>query len=246
MLRDMLKGFLSLVPRATPEWDLTERRTLIRMRCHYKCPLISEEKKAEGTVIDMGLGGLQLKTFHPLRKGQRVTVESPFHEVGLCSQPVEVEVRWIHNPERNLLTYAGCSYVSSGKEMAESWVKGILKQLGFRPEFIRSKRRSVRAESFLDGALRRPDGTRQEVRIHNLGAGGALFECRNVLAMGEEQSLRVGPLDKLSALDVTGTLVKARPEGKNFLYGMEFGELKPAQARLLTLYLKELLKASWD
>lgn len=246
MLRDLLRGFLSFVPRKPEEWDFEERRKLIRLRCHYKCNMECEGKKFEGHVIDMGVGGMRLRTFHPLKVGQTVTVHSPFHEVGANSEPVQCEIHWIHKPDRNLLTFSGGRYASDARVMGKSWVKNVLKQLGFRPEFIRSKRKHVRADCFLEGSLRRPDNTRQEIRIHNLGVGGMLFEYRIPLTTGETHAVRIGPFEKLPALDVVGCIVKARPEGRNFLYSLEFNELKASELRLLALYLKTLLRTTWE
>ena len=245
MIKDLVKGFLSLVQRPSEEWDYAERRKLTRMRCHYKCQLELEGKKLEGIIGDMGVGGLRLKVFHALKKGQKLLVHSPFNEVSEASAPVEAQVLWTHQPDRNFATYAGLKYVSDPKTMAKTWVRSVMKQLGFRPESILSKRRWVRAECYLPGTLRRADNSRQEIRVQNLGVGGVLFEYRGVLQLGE-QAVRLGPHESLPPLDVQGILVKARPQGKHYLYGLEFGELKPAQLRLLTVYLKTLLVHSWD
>lgn len=245
MLRDLVKGFLSFVHRPSEEWDLGERRKLIRLRCHYKCQIDLAGKKLEAAILDMGVGGLRMRLCHNLKPGQKITVFSPFNEIGENSDPVQVQVCWVKQPERTFLSFAGTKYISEPKIMARSWVKGILKELGFRPEFLTSKRRWVRAEQILEGTLRRDDHSRQEIRIHNLGVGGALFEYRGILPL-TEMTIRVGPFEKLPGLDVSGQLVKARPQGKHYLYGMEFGDLQPAQLRLLAVYLKHLLKESWE
>lgn len=245
MIKDLVKGFLSLVQRPAEEWNFGERRKLTRMRCHYKCQLELEGKKLEAIISDMGVGGLRLKVFHALKKGQRLTVYSPFNEVGESNLPVEVVVLWVHQPDKNFVTYAGVKYTSDPKAMGKTWVKNVMKQLGFRPESILSKRRWVRAECLVEGSVRREDNTRQDIRVCNLGVGGILFEYRGILQLGP-QTVRLGPHDKLPPLDLSGNLVKARPQGKSYLYGLEFGELKPAQLRLLAVYLKALLVHTWE
>ncbi|MFN8612407.1 MAG: PilZ domain-containing protein [Vulcanimicrobiota bacterium] len=245
MLKDILKGFLSLVQRPTPDWDFGERRKLIRMRCHYKTQIQLEGKKLEGVITDMGVGGVRLKIFHALKPGQVVTVHSPFNEVGENGAPVDCKVVWQQQPEKNFVTYAGLVYATDAKKMGGTWVRGVMKQLGFRPESLLSKRNWVRAECFLEGTVKRADNSRHEIRIQNLGVGGALFEYKEKLPLGET-SIRIGPYDKLPGLDVTGTLVKARPQGRHFLYGIEFGEMKPAQLRMLTVYLKTFLTHTWE
>lgn len=245
MIKQLLKGFLSLVQRPTPDWDFGERRKLIRMRSHYKAQLELEGKKLEGVITDMGVGGLRLKVFHALKAGQIVTVHSPFNEVGENNAPVDCKVVWTQQPDKNFVTYAGLVYATDPKKMARTWVKGVMKQLGFRPESLLSKRTWVRAECFLEGTVKRADNSRHEMRIQNLGVGGALFEYRDKLPLGEI-TIRIGPYDKLPGLDVSGTLVKARPQGKHYLYGMEFGEMKPAQLRMLTVYLKTFLTHTWE
>ena len=245
MIKDLVKGFLSLIQRPSEEWDFGERRKLTRMRCHYKCQAELEGKKLEATISDLGVGGLRLKVFQALKKGQKLLVYSPFNEVSEGSNPVEVQVLWTHQPERNFATYAGLKYSSDPKVMSKTWVKSVMKQLGFTPESILSKRRWARAHCFLEGSIRRTDKSRQGIRIQNLGVGGVLFEYADLLAFGE-QTVRLGPHEKLPPLDITGNLVKARPQGKHYLYGLEFGELKPAQLRLLAIYLKALLTHSWE
>jgi hypothetical protein len=75
--------------------------------------------------------------------------------------------------------------------------------------------------------------------------GGVLFEYKDKLAL-TDITIRIGPYDKLPGLDVSGKLVKARPQGKNFLYSMEFGEMKPAQLRMLAVYLRTFLTNTWE
>lgn len=245
MFRQLVKGFLSLVQRPPDDWDLSERRKPIRLRCHYKCQLDLAGKKVDATILDMGLGGLRLRLCHPIKVGQRLTIFSPFTEIGEKSAPVECEVRWIKQPESSFLTYVGTRYISEEKLMARSWVNGILKELGFRRDFQVSRRRWVRAERLLTGGLYRGDHERHDIRIHNLGVGGAYFEYRGVLPLTAAK-IRVGPWEKLPGLDLEGTLVKAKPQGRHYLYSLEFGELQPAQVRLLSVYLKTLLKESWE
>ncbi len=245
MMKDLIKGFLSLVQRPSQEWDFGERRKLIRMRCHYKCKLEVEGKKLDGVISDMGVGGLRLKLFHSLKRGQKVLVHCPFNEVGENCESVEATVLWTHQQERTGATHVGLKYSSEPKLMARTWVRSVMMQLGFRPESILSKRRWVRADCFLEGSVRRADNSRLEMRVQNLGVGGVLFEYRGILQLGP-QSVRLGPHEQLPHLDVQGTLVKARPQGKHYLYGLEFGEMKPAQLRLLTVYLKTLLVHTWE
>lgn len=245
MIKGLVQGFLTLVQRPTEPWDFGERRKLIRMRCHYPSQAHLDGKKIDAVISDMGLGGLRIKVFHPLKIGQRWVVESPFHEVGECNEPVETQVLWIQQPTKGMASFAGLKYVSPPERMGKTWVKGVLKELGFRPESILSKRRWVRTDCFLEGTLRLPNNSRQTIRIQNLGVGGVLFEYRGLLTLGVQQ-LRIGPLDKHPPLDVRGTLVKARPEGNSYLYSLEFDELQPAHLRLLSVYLKDLMKHSWE
>ena len=245
MIKQLVKGFLSLVQRSTPDWDFGERRKLTRMRCHYKTQVELDSKKLEGVVTDMGVGGIRLKVFQALKPGQKILVHSPFNEVGQDGAPVECKVVWSQQPEKSFVTYAGLVYSTDPKVMARTWIKGVMKQLGFRPESLLSKRNWVRTDVFLEGTLKRSDNSRHEMRIQNLGVGGVLFEYRDQLAMGEI-TIRIGPYDKLPGLDVSGKIVKARPQGKHFLYGMEFGEMKPAQLRMLTVYLKTFLTHTWE
>jgi hypothetical protein len=130
--------------------------------------------------------------------------------------------------------------------MARSWVKYFLKELGFSNEMIYSKRRYVRAECFMDGKVTLKDGRSFPVRLYNLGVGGALFELGQTLELGMDAELQVGPHEDLPPFVTSGKLVKAKKEGKLFLYGLEFdSSMAGSEVKILGRYLQHLLKSSW-
>lgn len=245
MFQSLVQGFKTLVQRPADNWDYSERRKLIRLRCEYRCLIEIQGKNHEAVILDMGLGGLRLRSYQPCKVGDTLQILSPFNEIGDSNEPVLCQVQWVQQSNKSFHNYLGVKYISDNKAMARTWVRGVLKQLGFRPEFITSKRRWVRADHILEGTLKRPDNNRHEILVHNLGIGGALFEYRNALPLGDSE-IRVGPYEGLPAMDLQGVLVKARPQGRHYLYGLQFENLNASQLRMLGVYLKHLLTNSWE
>lgn len=244
MIKSLVQGFVSLVSRPSEQWDFQERRRLVRMRCRYRCIAEVGGERQPATISDLGVGGLRLRLGSAPPAGQWITIFTPFGDESLDGEPVRAEVLWSRQ-NRDGAAVVGLRYAADPESMDRSWVRTVIKHLGFRPESLLSKRKWVRADCVLEGSLNRGDGQPPRVQIHNLGVGGALFEHSGVLPLCKA-SLRIGPYEGLAAFEVHGHLIKARPDGKAYLYGLEFDQLDPEQLRHLSLYLKKLLKHSWE
>lgn len=251
MLKGFLDGFKSLVgavgsksQAARPDFE--ENRKLVRLRCHYDAKAESGGKKFDVTILDMGLKGLKLRCMQQLKVGQVVKIWTPLPIVGASSEPVECKVVWTRQPDRNFLIFSGMVYTSDAKIMKHSWVKYFLKELGFKSETIYSKRKHIRADCFVDGTFK-TDAMHEgrPMRVYNIGVGGVLMEYHNSLALGEMVEVQVGPLDKLIPFRAKGKLVKVIPDGKLFLYGIEFTRISSPDLKTLSGYLKHMLKAHW-
>ncbi len=231
MVKDFLNGFLSLVKGKGPSWSFEERRSLVRLKCNYRSMYSNAEGRFPGTIQDLGEGGLNLSTRHPLKVGQWVTVYCPFVDVDGPHDPIEGQICWTQKAGE--LTNSGLRF----QVTPHSWVFSILQLLGFSSLSSRSKRRWVRAECKLPARV----GDR-EVQVENLGVGGALVRAKPRLPEGEA-TITVGPYLKLQALALAGELSDPRDDG---LQALEFRELDSAQLKLLGLYLKALLRRSFD
>jgi hypothetical protein len=253
MLKGFLEGFKSLVgavgsSRQAKRPDFEENRKLVRLRCHYEVRAECEGKKGkfDATIIDMGLKGLKVRCLQQLKVDQIVKIWTPLPIVGASSEPVECKVVWTRQPDQNFLIFSGMVYVSDAKIMKNSWVKYFLKELGFKSETIYSKRKHIRADCFLDGTFKATSMDKaRPMRVYNLGVGGILMEYHNSLPLGEDVQVEIGPLDQMIPFRAKGKLVKAIPDGKTFMYGIEFTEIKSPDLKTLGGYLKHMLKAHW-
>jgi hypothetical protein len=174
--------------------------------------------------------------------GDKVVVNSPNVSANANNQPVPCEVVWIKKAEASYSNYVGLRYDADEKVMALTWAKFILKELGFKVDFIYSKRKYVRADCMLEGELTTvgPPKTHR-IRIWNLGVKGMLFEFRQALPINQTVDLKVGPFEKLPPFRATGRLAQARPEGRVYLYGLEFQDISSQDTTILGKYLKLLI-----
>jgi len=231
MVKDFLNGFLSLVKGKGSSWGFEERRGLVRLKCSYKSIYASSEGRFPGTITDLGEGGLALTSPEPLRVGQALKVFCPFVDVDGPNDPIEGEICWT----RSLggLHNSGLRFVVT----PHSWVFSVLQLLGFSSLSSRSKRRWVRAECKLPAKV-----GEAAVQVHNLGVGGALVQSKPALPLGEAV-ISMGPYLKFEELRLEGVVGERREDG---LQAFEFRELDGAQLKLLGLYLKALLRRSFD
>lgn len=231
MVKEFLNGFLALVKGKGPSWGFEERRSLVRLKCSYRSIYAHSEGRFPGTITDLGEGGLALTSRDPLKVGQTIKVFCPFVDVDGPNEPIEGEICWTR--ELGKLTNSGVRFTVS----SHSWVFSVLQLLGFSSLSSRSKRRWVRAECKLPARV----GERQ-VQVENLGVGGALVQAKPRLPVAEA-TITIGPYLKFEALRMQGTVGETRDDG---LQAFEFQELESAQLKLLGLYLKALLRRSFD
>jgi len=250
VFQGLLQGFKSLFAGKSESDDnegYTERRKLIRMRCNYEVKGILADKKFKATVVDIGLQGLKLRTGQPLKIGDKLKLLPPTEGIGNTAAPVEGKVMWIKNTEKSYARYAGLTFTTSKEQMGQSWVKVLLKELGFKPKAIFSKRRFVRADCFLDVKYWVNQVGREVTgRVYNLGVGGMLMESNYDLPNTGPTDMEFVPLEGLPALNLPAYPVSMRKEGTVRLIGLEFRDLNDRQLDLLSKYLKQLLKMSFE
>jgi c-di-GMP-binding flagellar brake protein YcgR len=243
-LKQLLEGVVAFFQeRSKPSAD--ERRRLIRLRCQYTVQCVVEEEQFAAEVADMGLNGMRLKLDQRLKAGSKIFVYHPAQVDRVENEYVLCQVRWCRKRRDAESFEAGLQYVDTPGNMRRSWVKFLLKELGFDERAIYTRRKSIRAEARLSGVLLGEDGRKHEGTVINLGAGGALFEGHVAPAHGSSIRLRLGPWLRFRALEVPGVALhsKRTREGGPYLVSIRFDELKPAQVRSLGQYVVTLLRA---
>lgn len=243
-LKQLLEGALAFFQvRSTSKGE--ERRRLIRLRCAYKVQCVVEQQQFEGQILDMGLNGMRLKVSQRLKPGGNIFVFHPTSNNQVENEYVLCLVRWSRKRRDSDDFESGLQYADTPGNMRRSWVKFLLKELGFDERAIYTRRKSIRAESSLPALMVAPDGTELEGTVLNLGAGGALFESDTVFASQTRVNLKVGPLGNLKPIWLPGVVLhsKQSEELEPYLTSIRFEELKARQVRSLGQYVLHLLKS---
>lgn len=244
-LKELLDGVVAFFQvRGTSKAD--ERRRLIRLRCDYQVQCVVDQEQFSARVIDMGLNGMRLRLDHKLKPGSTIFVYHPSRPDKVENEYVLCLVRWCRKTHNGEDMEAGLQYADTPGNMRRSWVKFLLKELGFDERAIYTRRKSIRAEARLQGVLLAEDGRESEGTVLNLGAGGALFEAAAGWSSGTRVRLRVGPYGRLRALELPGVVLHAKrsDDSAPFLLSIRFVDLKSSQVRGLGQYVLQLLKAA--
>lgn len=244
-LRQLLDGVVAFFQvRSSTKAD--ERRRLIRLRCDYQVQCVVDQQQFSAQVTDMGLNGMRLRLDQKLKPGSTIFVYHPSRVDKVENEYVLCLVRWCRRRHNSEDLEAGLQYADTPGNMRRSWVKFLLKELGFDERAIYTRRKSIRADARLTGRAVADDGRRLEGLVLNLGAGGALFECPDAFAGGTRVRLHVGPYAKLRPIELPGIVLHAKrsKEDGPYMTSIRFEDLNGTQVRQLGQYVLQLLKAA--
>lgn len=247
MLKKLFQGLRSLRRGdGDPDWEYDERRELVRIRCHYDVQYRYRDKRHRGQIVDMSLRGMKLRCFQAPQVGDLVEVTYQVPSVDIANHTIPCKVQWVRSRERDFVQFVGLSYDATDEVLRNSWVKMLLKQLGFRPDKIFQRRNYVRAECFIPVRVVHRRVQVFEGKLYNIGARGALVEGQTDLELGELVELQIGPFEELPRFEVTGTVIQKTKNHGNVSLGVEFGELSDSSIETLSHYLRHLLINHWE
>lgn len=247
MLNEIVQGLRSLV-QGRPEGAGTgEKRELIRLKCRYKVTLSIEKQAFGGHVTDMGLKGMRAEVPERLKVGTPVHVTYSAETTGFQVDTVKTVVAWCRKSKTGKIE-VGLRYDETRTNLERSWVKLILRELGFDEKSIFQRRKARRAVAMLPAQVARMGQRTQGARVLNLGVGGALLQSDERFDKGQDMVLDVGPALGLPVLSVPGEVVTCRyePQSQSWLEGVRFRSMDQKQLDLLTRYIVNLLKGSSD
>lgn len=247
MLKDLIPGMGEL------RWDEDDSdrayrdcRQVVRMRCHYDVEYRFAGEIARGQVVDIGIGGMKLRCSVPPRVDDSVEVFSPEPEPRMPQRSVPCRAEWVRGRELDGALFVGLTYDASNELLGRSWVKVLLKELGFRPERTFQRRRFLRAEGFVPVRVGLGRGTLFPGTLSNLGVQGALLEASCPLDPGVEAELEIGPFEELPSFLARGTVAQLSGGGEPYLLGVRFEDLSPEAIATLGRYLRHLLLNHWE
>lgn len=211
-----------------------ERRQTTRVECCYQVECSHASGNWQASVVDMGLGGLRLRSLRVPEVGEQLVLQQSDHSFG----DIQVEVVWtrlLADAQREF----GVVYRCDVESMERSWVKDALRRLGFETAALYERRRHVRRHTTASATLEGPPGLSAAATILDLGLGGALIETALEISAGNEFQLRSPLLEN----SLHCRVIYCRQAGSNrYRCGLSFepGSENRLQARLLEGYLGAL------
>lgn len=242
MLRNVIQSIEALEPKDISE-NLAERRRALRIRSYCLVQLAVDGEQHKGTVTDIGLEGIRLKSLSaPLVIGAEVAVSYPKSTPGFELGVVRCVVLWSQKVGREMV--AGLRYNDTKENMRRSWVRYVLTELGFDEARTYQRRRHIRVDGSIPARLfQGEESLVPDARVVNLGIGGALVETRNEVPKGIDADLEISLWRILPTLCLSGAILDVRQEPGTgfFLVSIQFGALQADQIKLLGNYIINLI-----
>lgn len=248
MLGRLIEGMRALVAGQDETGTFEERRQRLRLRCYYPVVIRAEGAEFRSVVTDLGPAGLRVKFVQPLKEGAKVTITFEGSHPEYDRSTVHCQAVWCRTRKFSGDRVAGFAYDEPPEELNRSWVRFVLDTLGFRDGGAEPQRRRwIRAEWALPGLLEAEEFSGQ-VRVVNLGVGGALLQSDEELTDGQPAVVSIGPWEELPVLRLEGQLVGNRedPLLSVQLHRLEFTSLPPGKLELLGVYILKVLRETGD
>lgn len=238
LLAKLVSSISFLVTEDTKTHD---QRNSPRIECRAKISYVDQHgNKGSGFLIDISKSGLQLETPTKLGKGLTLALNAPDEEILDQTTPFMAKVCWTTKGEGAFR--AGLA-LPSGVEDDPHWLESLLHQLGYTDDGSQ-RRRFIRSDSELTGVLS-PSSDREgstQVKVLNLGLGGALLRTSTPLAKNLEFHLQIGPYQDLPAVGVEGTVLRVveKPEESLSLNSVRFNLSEEKDLAILKEYVLNL------
>ena len=249
MIQDLVQGIVGLFRTYPTE----ERRRFTRLTCRYAVYCIDKKKSYDTIVSDIGPYGLRLDSVHRFRPGQKLEViyrgvpggrltRVPFRDLKKVKSRMPCKVQWVKKLTDNY--QVGLVFEKTDEQLAETWVKPILDNLGFAKGAFEEKRSLVRARALLDSEVRCE--TNVQGLMVNVSLGGALFQSKQHLNPGTEVTLHVNSHKKLPRLTVKGVILYHGFDviSNSSMHCIQFKDVDQATLDTLSAYVKLLLKTA--
>ncbi len=244
MQKDLIEGLRALRRGSDGAEGYRDGRQVYRIRCEYEVEYRVSERGYQGQIVDIGLGGMKLRCSHPPEVGESVVVSYPSAGSRGANQTVPCRVEWVRHRERDRAQFVGLTYDASHELLGQSWVKQLLKELGFRTDLTFQRRRYLRAECYVPVRITDPNGDHHRGRLCNLGVQGALVEALLPHSPLTTVALQIGPFEELPSFQVAGSVTQQSAQAD--LLSVSFAQLTREATDTLGTYLRHLLLNHWE
>ncbi len=245
-------SWLSGVPASA----LTERRKLARRECYAEVVVHTIEEDGQlgpkffkGVVVDASVGGLRLRCYEPMLRGQKLAIEFQEHLQGVWVNRVRCEVLWAYKNKVKMDTIMGLTYTEDKLVMSKSWIKFILEDIGFTPDNMQERRASLRVKTRLEAHLVASDpalGIDMETTgtVRNMSATGCSIDTNDPILEGRRVEIAIA-IARGKTMKVMGLVRAVVPNRgtRRFAHCISFEDLSPAQDKVIRAEVYKLLKA---
>jgi c-di-GMP-binding flagellar brake protein YcgR len=199
----------------------------------------------------MSLTGMRLVLTEPVKAGALLSVKYDTVAGYLATRRFDVDtihtrVVWCRKRKGSTTVEAGVAYTDSDEVMARSWVKYILKQLGFDVHGIVERRKEVRVRAVIAvcAAPLLYDADETAATIVNLGAGGCLIDTPTYMRHTTKVTLEIGPLAGYKPFKAIGKVLQCAkvPDTGRWSMRVQFDDMDPSDVDALGRYIAHLLK----
>jgi PilZ domain len=249
MLSDIFQGIASLF---RTQLSTDERRENVRVRCRYAAYCVDRKTSTEVTVTDICARGFRISGPKKYKLGELVYLvyrgvvgerlsRIPHDKLVTVPDGVRCRVIWCRRLPEGV--EVGLDIYDSDDLLSRSWVPKILDKLGLKRNGIVQKRKQIRAPARLDAEVRLGENA-VTGNVLNLGVGGALFQTKKHLPVGQGVQLVIRGSKRLPTLRVEGEVVSHRFDvgSDSGMHGVCFRAIDDDTLALLTRYVVKLLK----
>lgn len=245
-LRELLETIQGLLPGRAGLPD-EERRRLVRLRCYIPVQLLQPGRKPhDAVVVEMGVDGLRFRTRYEIDKKTEVHVEYPHKVAGVKNHRVRCRVIWTRKGSNSPHTTVGVRYEDTPANLRGSWVKAVLRELGFEERMLAQKRSAIRVPGDLPASVAIPgDEFVGGARALNVGVGGVLLQTDSRLKQGQTYRVSLGPAFKLNSLMLAASCLRCEHQsGDVWVSSLRFTDPSAEQVRLLGKYLMAMIRST--
>jgi hypothetical protein len=224
----------------TEDTGTAEMRNAARIECRAEVAYIDENGSGgKGYLVDISKTGLQLETEKKLSKGITVALNAPDDDTLDRTAPFMAKVRWTGKGKAG--TYRAGLALPPGTEEDPHWLESLLHQLGYTEDGTQ-RRRFIRADSAIGGRLtpQAEDSEAIDVKVLNLGMGGALLRADESLPRNLQFELVIGPHEDLPELSLDGTILRVIEKSQFSLHPSRFATADEREVEILKEYILKL------
>jgi c-di-GMP-binding flagellar brake protein YcgR len=221
----------------TEDTGTEEMRNSARIECRAEVAYVAiNGSQGKGYLVDISKTGLQLETEKKLAKGITIALNAPDDETLDRTSPFMAKVRWSRKGKAG--TYRAGLELPPGTEEDPHWLESLLHQLGYTEDGSQ-RRRFIRADSAIEGRLT-PQAKGSEtidVKVLNLGMGGAMLQTDSALPRNLQFTLVLGPHEDLPKLSLDGTILRIVEKSQSYLHPSRFATSDEREAEILKEYI---------